>query len=109
MINDFFRFKRNFDIQDFKDLQNNNYNLKAAEMLPYIFETMDTSDLTREEQDILNIIKDWDFNNDIDKLGPSIWDSWWKNYILLTWDEFDVEDIALDRSIYLSNHLYVKK
>lgn len=97
VINDFFRSKDKFNIQDFKDLQNNNFNLKASELLPYIFEHMDTSALTAEETEIYNQIKSWDFYSSIDQEAPSIWDSWWTKLYLLTWDEFDVEDLALDK------------
>lgn len=97
VINDFFLSKEKATIQDFKDLQNNNYNLKASEMLPYIFEHMDTSTLTSEEQEILNQIKAWNFYSEIDQLAPSIWDSWWRKLYRLTWDEFNIDDVALDR------------
>jgi penicillin G amidase len=97
VINTFFRTKEKITIQDFKDLQNNNFNLKASELLPYIFEHMDTSTLNAEETNILNIIKKWDFNSDIDKLSPSIWDLWWKKLYEITWDEFGVEQVALEK------------
>ncbi|WP_338357693.1 penicillin acylase family protein [Yeosuana marina] len=87
VINDFFRSKDTFNIQDFKDLQNNNYNLKASELLPYMFEHMDTSTLSKEETDILNTIKKWDYNSAIDEMAPSIWDTWWKTLLDLTLDE----------------------
>jgi len=97
VINDFFNSKDKFNIQDFKDLQNNNYNLMASELLPYMFENMDTSGLTAEELDLLNLIKSWDFYSDIDQMAPSIWTNWWLKLYDLTWDEFDVEDLALDK------------
>jgi penicillin amidase len=59
-----------------------------------MFKTMDTSSLTQEELEILNTIKAWDFNSDIDKIGPSIWDLWWKKLYPLTWDEFDLDNTA---------------
>lgn len=97
VINDFFRSKSTFNIQDFKDLQNNNFNKKASELLPYMFENMDTTSLSNEEQEVLNTIKTWDFNSETDQLAPSIWDLWWKKLYTLTWDEFDVEDVALQK------------
>ena len=96
VINDFFRSKDKFTIQDFKDLQNNNFNKKASDLLPYMIQNMDTSNLNNEEQELLNIIKSWDFNSDIDQIAPSIWDLWWKKLFRLTWDEFQDKDIALD-------------
>lgn len=110
VINDFFKSKDKFSIQDFKDLQNNNYNLKAAELLPYMLEQLDTSTLTEAENDIFNLIKNWDFNSEVDMLAPSVWDLWWKTLYKLTWDEFDSGDVALSypfiyQTIYmLKNH-----
>jgi penicillin amidase len=95
VINDFFKSKEKITIQDFKDLQNNNYNLKASELLPYMFEHMDTSSLSNDEIDMLNIIKKWDYNSNINELAPSIWDLWWKTLLPLTWDEYDIEGMAL--------------
>ncbi|MEZ4856462.1 MAG: penicillin acylase family protein [Gelidibacter sp.] len=95
VINNFFRSKDNISIQDFKNLQNNNYNLKASELLPYIFANMDTSSLNAEENEILNTIKMWNFYSDSDALAPSIWDTWWTKLYQLTWDEFETKDVAL--------------
>ncbi|WP_299223714.1 penicillin acylase family protein [uncultured Psychroserpens sp.] len=96
VINDFFRSKDKFNIQDFKDLQNNNLNKKASDLLPYMFKHMDTSNLTTEEQELLSTIKAWNFYSDTEKLAPSIWDSWWNNLYALIWDEYDQkEDLVL--------------
>jgi penicillin amidase len=95
VINDFFRSKDKVTIQDFKNLQNNNYNLKASELLPVMLKNMDASTLTNEEQEILYSIKNWDFNSNADQIAPSIWDSWWENLYKLTWDEFDIKNMAL--------------
>ncbi|NCP52785.1 MAG: penicillin acylase family protein [Flavobacteriales bacterium] len=96
VINDFFRSKEKISIQDFKDLQNNNFNLKASELLPYMFEHMDTSNLSIEEQEILNNIKKWDYNSEVNSLAPSIWDLWWKTLFTLTWDEFEDKEMAFN-------------
>ena len=96
VINDFFRAKETFSIQDFKDLHNNNYNLKAAELIPFAVDSMDISQLTSQEIAVLNDLKDWDFYNDIDEVGPSIWKNWWGKLYNMVWDEFNVEDLALD-------------
>ena len=109
VINDFFNSKDKFSIQDFKDLHNNNYNLKAAEIVPYMLEQMDTSTLTSEEKAIYDEISDWQFNNDIDEVGPSIFRLWYEKLYDMVWDEFDVEDTALEKpftyqTIYLLKH-----
>lgn len=97
VINNYFRSKEKFSAADLKGLQNNTFNLKASELLPYIFETMDTSSLTEEEKAIFNEIKDWNFYSDIEKLAPSIWSVWWPKIYRQVWDEYNIEDVALDR------------
>ena len=106
VINDFFNSKDKFSIQDFKDLHTNNHNLKASELMPYMLETMDISNLTVEEKEIFDIAKAWQYNNDMDEIGPSIWKAWWSILYAMVWDEFDVDDTALDapftyQTIYL--------
>lgn len=108
VINDFFRAKDKFDIQDFKNLQNNNYNLKASELLPYMFSTMDTSTLTDEETEILNTIKSWGFYSETDQLAPSIWESWWTKLYDIVWDEFDADSLALEKP-YTYQTIYMLK
>src|SRR5690606_19630419 len=108
VINDFFRAKDQFDIQDFKNLQNNNYNLKASELLPYIFDNIETSTLTNDETEILNTIKTWDFYSEIDQLAPSIWESWWTKLYKTVWDEFDADTMALEKP-YTYQTIYMLK
>ncbi|MFH4969174.1 penicillin acylase family protein [Gaetbulibacter sp. M240] len=92
VINDFFRSKEKFNIQDIKDLQNNVFNLKASELLPYAFQNLDTSTLTPEEIGYYNQIRDWDFNTTIDSNAPTIWAVWWPILFDLTWDDIDWEN-----------------
>lgn len=95
VINDFFNSKETFSVDDFKALHNNNHNLKAAELVPFMLAQMDTSSLTEEEQVIYNEMKAWKFNNDIEEVGPSIWRQWYGRLYNLLWDEFDSEETAL--------------
>ncbi len=110
VINDYFNSKEKFSVADFKNLHNNNYNLKAAEIVPYMIEHMDTSPLDEEEMSIYNEIKAWKFNNDIDEVGPSIFRQWYGKLYNLVWDEFVSEEVALSspftyQTIYLlKNH-----
>ncbi len=97
VINDFLKSKEKITIQDFKDLQNNTYNLKAFELLPYMFANMDISKLNKNEKEVLNQIKSWNFYSDIDQMAPSIWDSWWSKLYTIVWDEYDLEKVALDK------------
>ncbi len=109
VINDYFNSKEKFGVEDFKALHNNNFNLKASELLPLMISEMDTSELTEDELIIFNEIKKWKFNNDIDEVGPSIWRQWYGRLRNLLWDEFDIEDVAMMKpytyqTIYFLKH-----
>ena len=97
IINDYIRRRETLNIQDFKNLQNNNFNLKAQELVPFMLDRMETSALSHDEQLLLNHMKHWNFNTSIDNVAPSIWTTWLKHLYRLTWDEFDVEDEALKK------------
>lgn len=96
VINDFFRSKDKFNIQDFKDLHNNNFNLQASELLPFMIPEIEKAELSSEEQNILEKIKAWKYNNDIDEVGPTIWQIWYDKLIDLTWDEIKNDSLAMD-------------
>lgn len=110
VINDFFRSKNKFTIQDFKDLHNNNYNLKAAELLPHMLEVMPTEGLNTEEMVYLEDARKWNFYNDIDSRGASVWEAWWSELSRMVWDELRDDSLAMDtpfayQTIYLlKNH-----
>ncbi len=95
VINDFFNSKDQFSVADFKALHNNNFNLKASELVPHMLATMDTSTLTEEEKAVLEEMKAWKFNNDLEEVGPSIWRQWYGNLRRMLWDELMVEGVAL--------------
>ena len=95
VINTYFNSKEKFSVADFKALQNNNFNLKASELLPHMLEHMDATQLTEEERAVCREIEAWKFNNDIDEVGPSIWGLWYEHLHELLWDELQDENIAL--------------
>lgn len=96
VINDFFRSKDKFDIQDFKNLHNNNYNLQASELLPTMIPVIEEFELSSSEQEYLEVLKKWNYNNDIDEVGPTIWQNWHNSLTRLTWDEILNDSLALD-------------
>jgi penicillin amidase len=61
-----------------------------------------------DEQQLLNYVRNWDFNNSIDAIGPTVWSAWIKHLYRLTWDEFDVEDEAL-KTPFIYQTIYMLK
>jgi penicillin amidase len=108
VINDFFSSKEKFSVSDFKDLHNNNYNLKASELAPYMLENMDTAALTDNEKQVYEEIKAWKFNNDIDEVGPSIWRQWYGKLYNMVWDELIQDSIPI-RKPFTYQTIYLLK
>ena len=111
VINDFFRSKDRFSVDDFKALQSNNYNLKAAEGLPVMISLLEGSgqSVVGSAEGYLNTLKGWNFLNDENSLGASIWEAWWTNLYDLSWDEFEQSEVALHwpdsyQTIWLLKH-----
>lgn len=95
VINDFFRSKDKFDIQDFKDLHSNNYNLVAAELLPTMIDSMNTAELSSHELEVLEEVKNWNYYSDKEKLAPIIWQLWWNEMDPTLWDEIKNDSLTL--------------
>jgi penicillin amidase len=94
VINDFFRSKKTFSVQDFKDLHNNNYNLKAAEVLP-TFLSMIASEVNSNTEGYFTTLSSWDYYNHTDAIGASVFEALWNEYYTMVWDELTESDLAL--------------
>lgn len=84
--------------EDLMKLQNDNYNLKAAESLPYFLEQVaDLANLTETEKTAIDKLKSWDYFNNVDSEGASYYEAWWDALMPITWDEFRKENVSLSR------------
>ena len=95
VINDFFRSKEQFDIEDFKSLHKNNYNLLAAELIPVFVEHLEKLELTDQESKSLQMVQDWDCNNDMEDIAPTIFQRWWLKVRNSIYDELDSIDVSV--------------
>ena len=83
-------------VEDLMQLHSDNYNLKAAESLPYFLSTIAIiSALNEAEKKAFDKLSSWDFYNDVDSEGASYYEAWWDALMPLLWDEFDVEKTSL--------------
>ena len=94
VINNFFRSKETFSVQDFKDLHNNNFNLKAAEVLPTLLPLIE-SEITSNTEGYFSTLSSWDYYNHTDAIGASIFEALWNEYYTMVWDELTESDLAL--------------
>ncbi len=96
-INDVLDSSSSITTQDMMALQNDNFNLKAAESLPLFFQYLDTTTFTKEEARAYAILRSWDFTNSTQSEGASYFEAWWTNIMTLAWDELNNEKIILSR------------
>jgi penicillin amidase len=82
---------------DLMKLQNDNYNLKAAESLPVFLSYVDSANLNNAEQTAYNTLKSWDYFNQPESEGASYYEAWWDNLMPLVWDEMEKENLELIR------------
>lgn len=90
-------------IADMKALQQNNFNLKAAESLPLLLPYVNTSYQDFEAQAIHNALSNWDFYNHKTSKEAVYFEIFFNKYKELLWDEMtdgfiapqDVQTIAL--------------
>ena len=69
-------------------LQQNNYNLFAAEMLPVMLRALYKSDCTPNNK-FLDKLAAWNFQYDKDRPEPVLFEMWYSNFEKMTWDELD--------------------
>jgi penicillin amidase len=78
-------------------LQNDNYNLKASECLPYFLSNLDTTEFNNEERKAYDILKSWDYHHSKETQGAAYFNTWWSNLTTLLWDEFKQENVMFSR------------
>jgi penicillin amidase len=93
-------------IDSLRILQNDNFNLKAQDILPTLLEKLKSSN--PKVLEAVKILKKWNFQNDSDEIAPTIFENWLVNLNHLIWkDEFGGSETApmrypsVDRSIDL--------
>jgi penicillin G amidase len=96
-INDVLRSSSNITYRDMMKLQNDNFNLKAAESLPLFLSYLDTTQLTLLEKQAYRILRSWDRFNYPTSAGATYYEAWWDNLMPLLWDEMQTESQLLAR------------
>lgn len=109
-INQVLRELDSITVQDMMNLQHDNYNLKAAESLPFFLSQLDSASLTPQERTAFTILKSWNYYNHVEAEGASYYEAWWDNLMPLLWDEMENDSIKLEQpTTYHSIHLLKTK
>ena len=94
-INDRLSQMRNITPKDMMNLQNDNYDLKASDILPLMLDTLDLAQFTASQQSAYEMLRKWDYNSNAQLAAPAYFDLWWDKLKDLMWDEFNKGDVQL--------------
>lgn len=72
---------------DMMKLQNDNYNLQAAESLPFMLASLDAASLTATEQKTVALLQSWDFVNTAASQAATYYEVWYNTLYRSIWDE----------------------
>lgn len=94
-INDRLKLMDQIRVQDMMKLQNDNYNYKASESLPFMLASLDTAGLDNNSREAYMLLRKWDYFNEPDRLAPSIYKEWSDQLYRIIWDEFKDQEVSL--------------
>ncbi len=86
-INDQLNAKDRWSISDMQQLQQDNFNMIAAESLPFLLKTMKGT-----SSEWLDALAAWDHYNTAESNTPTFFQIWWDTYSDNLWDEFSAAD-----------------
>ena len=98
-INDRLTQMQRVTVDSMRQLQNDVYNLRAADALPTLLPLLPEKGLTSSEQQALQQLKAWKLNNDPGEVGPTIFTEWTTQLMRAIWaDDFSEGDTLPMRS-----------
>ncbi len=83
--------------QEMMQLQNDNFNMQAAESLPFLLTQLDTTILSTEEKTIVHQLQKWDYFNSIESQPAIYYEEWWNEIYTTLWDEMSEANVPLSR------------
>lgn len=86
----------NITPQDMMKLQTDNYNVFGEMALPVLVKNMQVSKLNNAERKYFEILKSWNFRNDVDSKGATLFVLTWDSLEKVVWnDEFKKTNLQL--------------
>ena len=85
-------------VTDMQQMQTNNDNIFAEEAMPLLLKVLDATKLNDVETKFYDIVKKWDFKNNPDSKGATIFKNWWDTTMTLVYnDEYALSTLPLRR------------
>ncbi|GAB3952076.1 penicillin acylase family protein [Spirosoma harenae] len=87
-------------IDSLRMLQNDNYNLRAADALPVMLSNVNQNKLSAEQKKAFAALKSWKLNNDVSEIAPTIFTEWNQRLLDAIWsDDFNTTGDTLPMRI----------
>jgi penicillin amidase len=80
---------------DMMKLQNDNFNLKAAESLPFMINQLDSFKLTPNERILIDELRQWNFINSAESTASVYYAIWWAILYRSLWDEMESQTVSM--------------
>lgn len=87
LINKRLAAMNNITVEDMERLQTNNYNVFAEMARPILLKNLDESKLNTEEKKYVQLLKDWNLNNDYTEKGPTVFQAFWDSTYHAVYDD----------------------
>ncbi|MHA7135657.1 penicillin acylase family protein [Rossellomorea arthrocnemi] len=75
-ISEYLEAENDLTLSDMKDLQMDQMNLHAREMVPILIEDMESGSLTAEEKEAVELLKSWNYKDDKNFAAPLVFHQW---------------------------------
>lgn len=103
MINRSLTAMQNITPQDMMNLQQNNFNLLASEVLPKMLSSLASGKAPFEgtrttgniDKLLFNSLQHWNYYNDADSIAPACFQLWWEIFTDSLWDELHSTTLSL--------------
>jgi len=76
-----------FDIKKMESMQLDNTSSFSAEALPVLIGNLDIARLTKEQKEMLTVLRSWKGTYDLEDKNAEFFELWWRNIRDYTWDE----------------------
>jgi penicillin amidase len=87
-----------------QDIQNDNLNIFARNLVPAMISRVKTDELSADEKAVLQELSRWDYKHEKEKIGASIYKEWWPKIFEKIWqddfgdDKYGMRFPAADRT-----------
>ncbi len=80
---------------DMMKLQNDNYNLQAAESLPFMISKIEGEAVAQSHSKVLTMLKNWNFVNAAESQAATYYEVWYNTLYRSIWDEMTTSAASL--------------